>query len=272
MTNEYYNPSGWPGTGSKVNSAPGRSEMMLINTGFDKLPEVTGNANSSIFVNSTGSALEVKDDVSARDLLGIEIGVDVQAYSDLLAALATLTNTDQEVPYFTSNTTASTLTLHDEDNMVSDDAAGIALASNVEAFLETQIATLDDLIIAPDGTRLLFYNSSSPTGWVTQTGYDNRLVFIRDSGSGGTFGDTAFAPTITSASGGSHAHAFTATGTTDTGASSTVDISTGSNEVPLDDHTHDFNPAETDTDNDTAHTHVTAISGQYAIVSERNIP
>lgn len=60
MSNDYYNPSGWPATSSSGASANARSELAEIAAGFDRLPGLTGNANKIIGVNSSADGLEAK--------------------------------------------------------------------------------------------------------------------------------------------------------------------------------------------------------------------
>jgi hypothetical protein len=60
MSNDYYNQTGWPATGSSGASANARSELADIAAGFDKLPGLSGNANKIVGVNSSGDALEAK--------------------------------------------------------------------------------------------------------------------------------------------------------------------------------------------------------------------
>lgn len=59
MSNEYYTPTGWPGTSATGSSAPGRSEMIAIKAGFDKLPVLIANDNLPVVVNPTGTGLTV---------------------------------------------------------------------------------------------------------------------------------------------------------------------------------------------------------------------
>lgn len=53
--NPFYNPTGYPVTGSAGTSAPARSEFSSIAAGFDKMPALT--ANTAVVVNASGTAL-----------------------------------------------------------------------------------------------------------------------------------------------------------------------------------------------------------------------
>lgn len=64
MSNDYYNPSGWPATSSSGASANARSELAEIAAGFDLLPGLTGNANKIIGVNSSADGLEAKSSIT----------------------------------------------------------------------------------------------------------------------------------------------------------------------------------------------------------------
>ena len=56
--NTYYTPSGVPAQGSSVSSASLRNEFISIQSGFNKLPDLTAlPANQFILVNSAGSSL-----------------------------------------------------------------------------------------------------------------------------------------------------------------------------------------------------------------------
>lgn len=58
MSNNYYNPTGTPQTGSTISSSPMRGQFNLVGAGFDKLPVLTGNAGKLIVVNSSATGLE----------------------------------------------------------------------------------------------------------------------------------------------------------------------------------------------------------------------
>lgn len=55
--NGYYDHTTFPATGSAATSAGMRAELDLIEQGFNKLPELTGNANKVVVVNAGGTGL-----------------------------------------------------------------------------------------------------------------------------------------------------------------------------------------------------------------------
>lgn len=75
MSNDYYNPTGTPATGSPGSSAPVRAEFNSVSSAFEKLPALTGNALKAVRVNSTATALEAYT-LSAGDVTGPAASVD----------------------------------------------------------------------------------------------------------------------------------------------------------------------------------------------------
>lgn len=57
MTNEYYNISGWPAQGASGDSASARSELVAIQSGFNKLPPMAGLGSQIVIVNPAGNQL-----------------------------------------------------------------------------------------------------------------------------------------------------------------------------------------------------------------------
>lgn len=55
---EYFDSSGAPSTGSQASSAVIRAEFDLVQAGFGKLPDLSGNGSKAVVVNSGGSGLE----------------------------------------------------------------------------------------------------------------------------------------------------------------------------------------------------------------------
>jgi len=57
MANDFYNHGSFPTTGSAATSASMRAELDSIAAGFDKLPDLTANANKIIVINASSTAL-----------------------------------------------------------------------------------------------------------------------------------------------------------------------------------------------------------------------
>jgi hypothetical protein len=89
---------------------------------------------------------DVADITTATQNLGLEKGVDVQAYSDILLDVAGLTQAANKIPYFDSATTASTLDFLDEDNMASDSATGIPSQQSVKAYVDNYSNCLQSVV------------------------------------------------------------------------------------------------------------------------------
>lgn len=80
MSNNFYNPSGYPAPNAPGASASMREELALVAAGFDKLPALTGNGNKLVSVNETGTALVANDDIG-------QIDFDTAGGSDAVARL-----------------------------------------------------------------------------------------------------------------------------------------------------------------------------------------
>jgi hypothetical protein len=69
MSNDFYNASGSPATGSPGSSATMRAEFGAIKDAFDKLPSMAGNANRLLIVNSSATALVASQQALPQGLL-----------------------------------------------------------------------------------------------------------------------------------------------------------------------------------------------------------
>ena len=271
MANDYYQLSNWPVTSSNLDSSPARNEMASVQTGFAKLPTLSGNGDKAVFVNGTGTGLDAVADSAARTLLGLAIGTDVQAKNSVLDIVATTNNVAGEIPYFTSASTASTLTFHDEDTMISNDPLGVASGSSIRNYLSTQFATLDDTLTAQANTKCLFYQATAPTGWTIQTGLDGYGVVIGPFG-GVTFGTVLFNAAVVTAADSGHTHDWSASGTTGAGTTTVTQFVVGANTRANSAHTHTYNTGVQESGSPSVtHTHTfPQPAGQYAILAAKN--
>lgn len=195
MSNDYYNPSGAPGNHSPGSSNVVRNEYVSIGQGFDKMAPLSGNGNKLIAVNSAGNAQEAKSVSEVLALLGLEIGVNVQAWNATLDELAATTPTalgktllqavdaaaartaigavGTSSPTFTGTPTVPT--------------AALGTANTIAASTGFVQNALDNLI--ESGTKMAFFQASPPTGWsLYTTGLPGDYMMLINNASGGTIG------------------------------------------------------------------------------------
>jgi hypothetical protein len=89
MSNDFYNPSGYPAPNAPGASASMRAELDLVQAGFDKLPTLTGNGSKLVAINAGGTAMSA----------------ETKPTGDLVGTTATQTLTNKTV-----NLTSNTLT------------------------------------------------------------------------------------------------------------------------------------------------------------------
>lgn len=94
---------------------------------------------------------------TARTNLGVAIGTNVQAWAEKLDVLAALTWAANKIILLTGAATASVLNFLDEDNMASNDAAGIPSQQSVKAYVDAANTTA----LAADKVAARYYQENT---------------------------------------------------------------------------------------------------------------
>lgn len=133
-SNDFYDSSGAPSTGSSLSSSVVRAEFDAVEEGFKKIAPLTGHGSEIVFNNPGGSAQESKTISEAMALLGAEAEANKDAsggYAGLTLFKLNLRNAANTITSFftNANTGARTYTLQDRDGTIAD-LADVALKAD----------------------------------------------------------------------------------------------------------------------------------------------
>lgn len=148
---EYYNHSSFPSTGSSGSSSSMRAELELVEAGFGKLPDLSGNGGKIVAVNSGGTALEAV----ALSAIG------AQPLDATLTALAAVVTAANKLIYATGSDAFATTDLSAFIRTLLDDTdAATALATLGAQPLD---ATLTALAAVTTAANKLIYATGVDT-------------------------------------------------------------------------------------------------------------
>jgi microcystin-dependent protein len=193
--NDFYTASGAPAQGSQASSATIRGEFSAIQTGFDKLPTLSGNGSKAIVVNSGGTALTTTTGtlslggnltLSGTNALTLTTsgatGLTLPT-TGTLATLAgsetlsnkTLTSTASvNKVAITAPASSATLTLADGSTLATSGANSLTLtttgATNVTLPTSGTLATTANTGLVPSGALMPYAGSAAPSGWLLADG------------------------------------------------------------------------------------------------------
>lgn len=149
----------------------------------DRLPYFTALGAAALATFTTAGRALVDDTNSAaqRTTLGLEIGVDVQAFDAELAALASLVSAADRVPYFTGSGAAALATFTSAGRALIDDAntaaqrttLGLVIGTDIQAF-DAELAAIAGLTSAADA--LPYFTGSGAAAVTTLTTFIRTLL------------------------------------------------------------------------------------------------
>lgn len=100
----------------------------------------SGDAIAGDFLSASNNLSDLENAEAARTNLGLDIGVDVQAFDTKLANIVALTWGANKIPLFTAANTLTTLTFVDEDSMASNSATSLPSQQSVKAYVDSGVA------------------------------------------------------------------------------------------------------------------------------------
>lgn len=190
MANEFYTPSNAPSTGSALSSATMRAEFVAIQSGFNKLPTLTGLGGYLVRVNASGTALESVNSVAGITLTSSAFNGTVGATTPSTGAFTTLSATGNVT---LGDATTDTVTVNGYMGVGVTPNSGIGLYSNPTALSGTsQYSGAFDITGTSGATaaiRALWTKVRTPAAAVTFARIDGLNITNATKGAGSTITD-----------------------------------------------------------------------------------
>lgn len=161
-----------------VSNGSGSASWSALN--LDSANSVTG----TLAIANGGT--NASDATTARQNLGLEIGVNVQGYDAELAALAGLTSAADKLPYFTGSGTAALTTLTSDARGLLDDASYADMRSTLGLVIGTNVQAYSAVLASVSASTYLGDDSITTLGTITTGTWNGTTIAVANGGTGAT--------------------------------------------------------------------------------------
>jgi hypothetical protein len=166
------------------------SGQVLVSNGSGSASWSALNLDSANSVTGTlaiaNGGTNASDTTTARQNLGLEIGVNVQGYDAELAALAGLTSAADKLPYFTGSGTAALTTLTSDARGLLDDASYADMRTTLGLVIGTNVQAYSAALAAVSASTYIGDDSITTLGTITTGTWNGTTIAIANGGTGAT--------------------------------------------------------------------------------------